>query len=159
MGSLNIKWKPLIVSLLISLGVGIVSALITSGSMDVYDTVYKPPLAPPAWLFPIAWTLLYILMGVAAYLVYVSDADDTSKKMALFVYGVQLLVNGLWPVIFFSFELFPLAFAWIILLWYLVYLTYQRFSGINKLAGWLLIPYLAWLTFAAYLSLMIAINE
>lgn len=155
----NTKWKPLLASLAISLGTGIIASLLTADSMDVYETVYKPPLAPPGWLFPVAWTILYILMGIAAYLVYVTEgADEKDIRSALFLYGLQLLVNGLWSVIFFNFRFYPLAFAWIILLWYLVYLTYKSFASINKTAGVLLIPYLAWLTFAAYLSLAIALN-
>ena len=96
----NIKPKPLFISLLISLGTGALSALLTPNVSKQYQTLYKPPLAPPGWLFPIVWTILFILMGVAAYLVYISDSPD--KNTALRLYLIQLVVNVGWSVIFFQ---------------------------------------------------------
>lgn len=144
----------LIISVLISLGAGIVAALLTADNMEVYNMGYRPLLAPPGWVFMLVWTILYILMGVAAYLVYSTQTDDNSKKIsALITYGLQLLVNIIWPIIFFGYRWYFLAFVWLLLLWYLVYLTIKKFSEINKLAATLLIPYIIWLTYAAYLNL------
>ena len=133
--------------------VGAVSALLTSGSMKLFDMVEKPPLSPPGWLFPVAWTILYTLMGVASYLVLTSDAEkqEISKAISLYIY--QLIVNFLWPTFFFSFRWFFFSFLWLILLWVLVLLTTIRFYRISKPAGYLMIPYLVWLTFAGYLNL------
>ncbi len=153
---MNVNWKELLISLFISLGAGALAGLLTSDSMQKYATMYKPPLAPPGWVFPVVWTVLYILMGIAAYLVYVSDSDQ--KKTALTLYGVQLVANVLWSVIFFELDAYLLAFAWLLLLWYLIFLTLKSFYEINPTAGKLLIPYLLWVTFAGYLNLSIAIH-
>ena len=152
----KIQRKPLLGSLLISLGTGAVSAFLASDSMEKYSSLYKPPLAPPGWAFPVVWNILFILMGVAAYIIYESDAPG--KAQALKLYGVQLLVNAFWSVIFFRFDAYFLAFAWLLLLWYLVYLTIKQFKDINETAARLLIPYLVWLTFAGYLNLAIAVH-
>jgi len=151
----NIKWKPLIISILISLGAGALSRVLTGDSMGQYETIYKPPLAPPGWVFPIVWTILYILMGIAAYLIYVSDAEG--KNEALLTYLVQLVANVGWSVIFFRYQAYLLAFIWLLLLWFLILRTIIQFYKINQTAGILLIPYLLWVTFAAYLNLAIAI--
>lgn len=151
----QIKWKPLLISVAISLGTGVVSALITMGSMGKYKDMYKPPLAPPGWVFPVVWTILYVLMGIAAYLVY--ETDSEAKKQALALYTSQLFVNAVWPILFFNFNAYLLAFAWLLLLWYLVSCTVREFYSIRPAAGWLMVPYLVWVTFAAYLNLAIAV--
>ena len=151
----NIKPKPLFISLLISLGTGAISALLTPNVSEQYQTLYQPPLAPPGWLFPIVWTILFILMGVAAYLVYMSDSPD--KDTALRLYLIQLVVNVGWSVIFFRLNAYLLAFTWLLLLFFLVYLTTKEFYKINKTAGYLLIPYLLWIIYAGYINLAIAV--
>ena len=151
----NIKPKPLFISLLISLGTGAISALLTPNVSEQYQTLYQPPLAPPGWLFPIVWTILFILMGVAAYLVYMSDSPD--KDTALRLYLIQLVVNVGWSVIFFILNAYLLAFTWLLLLFFLVYLTTKEFYKINKTAGYLLIPYLLWIIYAGYINLAIAV--
>lgn len=151
----NIKPKPLFISLLISLGTGAISALLTPNVSEQYQTLYQPPLAPPGWLFPIVWTILFILMGVAAYLVYMSDSPD--KDIALRLYLIQLAVNVGWSVIFFRLNAYLLAFTWLLLLFFLVYLTTKEFYKINKTAGYLLIPYLLWIIYAGYINLAIAV--
>ena len=108
------KYKYLIISILISLGVCGLSALITGGDMDTYKYLSKPPLSPPSVLFPIVWTILFILMGISAYMVYVSK--DRDKDSALTVYVIQLIINFFWSIIFFSLKLRLFAFIWIILL-------------------------------------------
>ncbi len=151
----RIQWKPLIASLIISLGTGGLSFLLTPGIMEDYGALYKPPLAPPGWVFPVVWTILFVLMGIAAYLVYISDSPD--KRMALTYYIVQLGANLLWSIIFFRFQAYLPALVWLLALWYLVFLTLREFRKIDKIAAGLLIPYLLWLTFAGYLNFAIAV--
>lgn len=145
------KRKPLVISLLISLGTGAVAGFFTSQAMTVYQEMSRPPLSPPGWIFPIVWTVLYILMGIAAWLIYLKRP----KAEALKLYLIQLAVNFLWPFLFFNLHWYILSAIWLFLLWYLVFLLIREFSKIDKTAGWLLLPYLVWLTFAAYLNLAI----
>ncbi len=152
----KINWKALFISIAISLGTGIVSSILTGRAMREYRNLYQPPLAPPGWLFPVVWTILYILMGVAAYLVW--ETGGTEVRNALTLYLVQLLLNALWPVFFFRFHAYFLAFAELLLLWLAIYLTIQQFKEINRTAALLMLPYLAWVTFAAYLNLAIALH-
>lgn len=137
----------------IPLVIGSVSALITRGSMQVFEQLNQPPFSPPGWLFPIAWTILYILMGVASYIIMESDSEEAEKSRAMCLYLWQLAVNFLWPTFFFNFGWYLFSFLWLILLWILVLITTIRFCGISKTAGWLMLPYLLWCTFASYLNL------
>lgn len=148
---MKIQWKRLIFCILIPLAVGGASAFLTRGSMSAFDSVAKPPLSPPAWLFPVAWTILYVLMGVASYLVLTSGMPARSRT-ALRVYGVQLFFNFFWSIIFFNLENYLLAFVWLVTLWALILLCTVLFYGIDKRAGYLMIPYLLWVTFAGYLN-------
>lgn len=154
----KIEWKQLIACIVIALGAGLFSTLPAPGIAQSYAALYQPPLAPPGWVFPVVWGVLYVLMGVASYLIVQNPTGET-RRSALGYYGVQLVVNLLWPVIFFRFEAYATAFFWLVLLWYLVFVTYQKFSELNRVAGRLLLLYLAWLTFAGYLNLAIAIAE
>lgn len=147
------EWKKLIVSILIPLAVGGAAALIANGSFKDFEALNKPPLAPPAWAFPAAWTLLYILMGIAAYLVYCSEKYPGRIERALTFYAVQLFMNFCWTLIFFNLRLYLAAFIWLVLLWAAIAGTALLFRFISKLAGWLMLPYLAWVTFAGYLNL------
>lgn len=149
---MKIQWKKRIICILIPLAVGGFSALLTQNSMQAFDTVTKPPLSPPGWLFPVVWTVLYILMGIASYLVAVSKAPN---RTALTVYGIQLVFNFFWSIIFFNWELYLFAFIWLIVLWGLIVITIFLFSKSSKTAGYLMIPYLLWVTFAGYLNLAI----
>ncbi len=152
----GINWKALIISLALSLGTGVVSSLLSGGGMQMYQNMYQPPLAPPGWLFPIVWTILYVLMGIAAYLIY-EEPVSGDRRLALLLYGVQLFFNGVWSLIFFGAQAYFLAFAWLVLLWFFIYLTAKQFLQLNKTAGILMMPYLLWVTFAGYLNLAIAI--
>lgn len=134
----------------------IISSVLSSGNMQQYESLYKPPLAPPGWLFPIVWTILYVLMAIAAYLIAVSVDDD--KESALTAFWLQLVFNALWPVIFFKFQAYGVAFLWLVVLWLLIKKTIERFSAIDELAGKLLVPYLIWVTFAGYLNLAYALK-
>ncbi len=147
-----INWKKLIINLAIPLAVGGLSALSTMGSMENFEALNQPPLSPPGWLFPVVWTVLFILMGIASYLVSVSGKQtDVAYKF----YALQLVFNFLWSIIFFNFENYLFAFVWLIALLVLIVITAVRFYRINKWAGYLFIPYLLWVIFAGYLNLAI----
>lgn len=145
-----IKLKPLLVNLFIPLAVGGLSALLTMSSMETYGQLKQPPLSPSGWLFPVVWTVLFLLMGTAAYLVWMRDS--TGRNGALLLYGLQLLFNFAWTLIFFNGQKFGFALLWLLVLWVLILLTTLRFFKESKTAGWLMVPYLAWVTFAAYLN-------
>ena len=152
---MKIRWKELIIAIIIPLAVGGASALITRDAMEAFDTLSKPPLSPPGWLFPIVWTVLYILMGVASYLVYVSEAPRADKVLSLGLYGFQLFFNFFWSIIFFSLEKYLFAFVWLFALWLLILMTILAFRSVSKAAAWLMVPYLLWVSFAGYLNLAI----
>ena len=147
----NIKIKSLLVSIAIPLVVGGLSSLITGDGFKNYSEVTQPALSPPSWLFPIVWTLIYIMMGIAAYLIY--ESGHESSKKALTLYVIQLAINFIWPIFFFGFDAYLFAFILIIILWIFVLITTISFYKINKTSGILMIPYVLWLTFAAYLNL------
>ena len=143
------KIKELIISILIPNIVGGISALLSKVS-DNIDTFNKPTFTPPGIVFPIVWTILYILMGISSYLVY--KENNTYKSSALKIYAVQLIINGLWTIIFFRLKAFLLAFIAIIILIILTIIMIYKFYQINKVAGLLQIPYLIWLCVALVLS-------
>lgn len=148
-----IQFKPLIISILISLAVGGLSGFLTMGSMEQYKQLTQPPLAPPSIVFPIVWTILFILMGVSAYLVYVSNSPY--KKPALTVYAIQLFFNFMWSIFFFNLEMRLFAFFWLLALWVLIVIMILLFYKVDKRAAYLQIPYLLWVSFAAYLNFAI----
>lgn len=150
------KYWIIIMMIAIPLVVGTLSGLLFSAG-DEYGAMVKPPLSPPSWLFPVVWTILFALMGVSSYLVYSSDADKSEKTSALWIYGIQLLVNFFWPLFFFKMGEYLFSFIWLLILWGLVLLMILKFNRINKTAGLLQIPYIVWLTFAAYLNLAVYI--
>ena len=147
--------KSYVIGILIPVAVGLLSAFLTMDSMDFYKTIAKPALAPPGILFPIVWGILYILMGISSTLVYNSDAPEKDKNQALFLYGLQLIVNFFWSILFFNQRAFLLSFIWLIALWLLIIGMIVSFRKVNKTAAWLQIPYLLWVTFAGYLNLSI----
>ena len=153
---MKINIKILAVCIAIPLAVGILAGLITAGCREVYQGLVKPPLTPPVWVFPVVWTILYVLMGVASYLIVMSPLSAARTK-ALRVYAVQLAVNFFWPVFFFYAGWYLFAFIWLLLLWYLVYICIIRFYGISKQAAYLMAPYIVWLTFAEYLNLFVVV--
>ena len=144
--------KKLLIALAIPLGVGGLSALLSGGMQD-YLALEKPPLSPPGWVFPVVWTVLYLLMGYASYRVAVKGADAGKTRRALAVYAAQLVLNFLWSILFFGLELRLTAFFLLIGLWLLIFWTIRRFSKIDETAADLLLPYILWVTFAAYLNL------
>ncbi len=148
------KIKPYAVSILLALAVGGLSGFLTSMGMDSFDALTKPPLTPPSFLFPIVWTVLFILMGVGAARIFMTE-PTAARNRALIVYVVQLAVNFLWSIIFFNLQAYGFAFFWLILLWVLILTMIYLFCKIDKPAALLQIPYAIWVTFAGYLNLMI----
>ena len=143
------KNKPIILQVALALAAGALGALL-SGGQELYKDLVKPPLSPPAWLFPVAWSILYVLMGVAAGLVIkVGEAPFGSVMRR---YYVQLALNILWPTIFFRFELLTVALIWLAVLIGAIVRTRQGFRRVSDTAGRLLVPYLLWCLFALYLN-------
>ena len=153
----QIKWKPLIIAIAVPLAVGGAAAFLSMDGFILFGALYKPLFTPPKWVFPVAWTALYILMGIASYLVYTDSASAPRRGRALKVYAVQLAANFLWPILFFAWGLYWAAFLWIIVLWLLILLNLTLFKYISVPAGNLLLPYLLWTAFAAYLNLGVAL--
>ena len=140
--------KRIIYSLLPLVG-GVIVGLIISGYMN-YSDMIKPPLSPPGIVFPIVWTLLYILMGISYFL---ATKNNENNKELDQIYLLQLLVNFLWPIIFFVFKMYFTAFLWIVLLIILVIVMIKELLKANKISGYLQVPYLIWLLFATYLNI------
>lgn len=149
---MKIQWKKLLLCLAIPLAVGGLATLLSGGMADFQDMV-QPPLSPPGWVFPVVWTILYLLMGYASYRVLISGAEQIQVRKALRLYGAQLALNFLWPLIFFGLEWYLVAFIVLAALWILIFLTIRAFCKIDEAAGNLLLPYLLWVTFAGYLNL------
>lgn len=144
------------ISIAIALGVGGLSALLTMGNMSLYEEVIQPPLAPPSILFPIVWTVLYVLMGVSAAIIYTdSRVEKSERTAALMPYWASLFVNFFWSILFFNFRAFLPAFIWLILLEFLIVMTIISYRRINTGAAYLQIPYAIWVAFAGYLNIAI----
>lgn len=144
--------KNLLIALAIPLAVGALSALLSGGMQD-YLVLEKPPLSPPGWVFPVVWTVLYLLMGYASYRVAVKGEEGKKTREALAVYAGQLVLNFLWSILFFGLQLRLTAFFLLIGLWLLIFWTIRLFAKIDETAADLLLPYILWVTFAAYLNL------
>jgi tryptophan-rich sensory protein len=149
----KINLGALIISLVISLGTGFLSSLLTKGNTAVYQDIIKPGFSPPPQVFPVVWTILYILMGISAYIIYMSDSPQ--KTSALVIYAIQLAVNFMWSIIFFNMKNYLGAFLWIILLIIWIAAMIVSFYRIDKRAAFLQLPYLLWTIFAAVLSFSI----
>ena len=139
------------ISIALALGVGVLSALFTSMGMDRYAMVEKPALTPPDIVFPIVWTILFTLMGISAARVWIAS-DMKEKNGGLLLYLLQLSANFVWSILFFNFQAYGFAFFWILLLWVLIILMIISFGKTDKIAAYLQIPYILWVTFAAYLN-------
>lgn len=154
---MHIKWKTLIFSIALPLLAGALVGLIVGDGIRAFDSAVKPSLYPTGILFPIVWTVLYVLMGTASYLSLTSGARQDDISGALKAYGIQLFFNLLWPVMFFSFELYTFAFIWLLVMLGLIILTVIRFLKVSKAAAYLMLPYILWVSFAAYLNLGVAV--
>lgn len=146
------NWKLLVVCTAIPLLVGLAAALLTGGGKNGLEYAVQPPFSPPAWLFPVVWTILYVLMGVSSALILSSGAEKPEIQNALSIYASQLTVNFLWPTFFFNFRWYFFSFLWLILLILLVLSMIREFYALSKPAAWLNLPYAAWLLFAGYLN-------
>lgn len=147
------KLKPYIISIILALSVGALSGFATKNSMDLYQVINRPMLSPPSSVFPIVWTVLYILMGISAAMIYTSK--DKNKDKALKFYIIQLILNFFWSIIFFNLEAYLIAFLWLVILAIVIIIMIKEFAKINKTAAYLQIPYLIWVIFAGYLNFSI----
>jgi len=135
---------------------GVVGSLFTFNAIPGwYSTLQKPVLNPPSWIFAPVWTMLYAFMGISAFLIYQKGWKRKDVKRALGIFGIQLLLNAIWSIIFFGLHLSGLALVDIIFLWIAILVTIIFFAKISKPAAWLLLPYLVWVSFATYLNLAI----
>lgn len=171
LGEFMKKFLTYVIAIALPLAVGILSALLTMNNMNIYEEIRTPPLSPPSILFPIVWTILYVLMGVSSGLIYHAGAlnnglDSEYKKLnnnllqkqtenALFVYLISLMLNFVWSIIFFNLRKFLLAFVILLALLISIILTITKYYKISKTASFLQLPYLVWVTFAGYLNIAI----
>ncbi len=144
------KW---IIAVALCEATGIVSALLSQTYMNVwFDNLNKPSWNPPDYVFGPVWTFLYLLMGTALWLIWKSDAPEPEKKNAEWMFACQLFLNFWWSILFFRFHSPGLAFAEIILLLGAIFVTMLRFAPISRLASWLMVPYISWVSFASILN-------
>lgn len=141
---MKLNIKRLLIFILVPLSLGTLVGILTANNSNVESIL-------PPWIFPVVWTILYILMGISSYLIY-EDTKEIPK-----IYIIQLIFNLLWSFVFFTFNLKTLAFIWILLLIILVIIMIKDFLSKNKLAGYLQIPYLIWLLIAATLNLILIV--
>lgn len=142
---MKINYKKLITYILIPVILGSIIGLITNNN---YKEIIMPDFTPPRILFPIIWSIIYILMGISRYLI--SDKENNNK--AITIYRLQLIINLLWPILFFSFKWFLFSFLWILLLIIVVILMIIKFFKLSKTSALLQIPYLLWIIFASILN-------
>lgn len=147
-------WRSLVALLVGTLGAGALVGFLTQRNSAFYEGLTKPAFAPPDWLFPVAWTLLYAAMATAMWFVLKTGSKDRFILLGLYI--AQLAVNLLWPYLFFVQQALGLAFFWLLLLWMLAAIMLYQFFRVSKVAGWLLVPYQSWLTFAAVLNFCLA---
>lgn len=150
------KVKPYVISIALALGVGGLASFFIKDNIDMYERIIRPVLAPKAFVFPIAWTILYILMGISSARVWLQKGEKTELVLdALLAYTVQLILNFFWSLLFFNMQNFLFSFIWLVLLWIAILVMIVRFYRVDPLAAYLQIPYLLWVTFAGYLNFMI----
>ena len=154
----GIKIFKLAVSILVCQGAGIIGSFFTLPAISTwYTTLLKPSFNPPNWIFAPVWTLLFLLMGISLYLIWNRGLRDKETKKAIFIFGVQLILNMIWSVLFFGLQSPLYAFIEIIILWFAILLTIISFYKIFKAAAYLLLPYILWVTFASALNFSILI--
>lgn len=151
--NMQIKWKPLACSIAIPLALGLLVGFLTKDSMGIYEQLNKPSMALPGYVFQAIWLILFALLGIASYIIYVSNSPE--KEKALQLYEINILLIFVWPVIFFLFQSHYIAFLIIIILWGVAFTMVSMFTQISRLAGWILLPYFIWVTYAAYLNFQI----
>lgn len=152
---MNIYLK-LITSIIICLAVGGISGYLTTSEITTwYSTLQKPSFNPPNYLFGPVWTILYILMAISFWLIWKSNASEALKNKAILLFGIQLILNFFWSIIFFRFHQLGFAFVEIISMWIFILLSILAFYPISKPAAYLLMPYLCWVSFASVLNFSI----
>lgn len=151
------KKKALIISIIIPLFVGGISSFLTNDQMTIYSKLNRPSLSPPGYLFPIIWTILFVLMGIASYFIYISHSPK--RENALLIYAFQLFINFCWPLFFFNLQNYFLALMILIVLLILVVTMMYCFYQLKPISCYLNVPYLLWLCFAMYLNFFIFINN
>jgi len=150
------KIKSYIIPIAIPLLVGGLSSYLIRDNINIYSQIQKPPLAPHPLVFPIAWTILYALMGYSSGRIYQQRKESPDLVLdALLAYAIQLIVNFFWSILFFNMQDFLLSFIWLVFLWVLIVIMIYRFYKVDPIAALLQIPYLLWVTFAGYLNLAI----
>jgi tryptophan-rich sensory protein len=150
---MKINIKKLIVSVVVPLAVGAIAGMATSKNVGGwYTTLQRPSFAPPNYLFGPVWTSLYILMGIAFYIIWTKEDASHWKKRAIGIFLIQLALNFMWSFIFFELKWMGIAFVEICLMWLAIFLTILVFSRLSKIAAWLLVPYICWVTFASILN-------
>lgn len=150
------KYTRILIVVVTCLAIGYFSGMATQSSIKTwFPTLIKPSFNPPNWVFAPVWSMLYIMMGIAAGLVWnrmEASKDKELVKKSLIFFAIQLGLNALWSVLFFGLRNPMLALIEIVLLWLMIYETYIKFSKIDKIAGYLFLPYLAWVSFATILN-------
>jgi translocator protein len=150
------NWVRLLIAILLPLIVGAVAGMFTASEITGwFQTIEKPTWQPPNWLFGPVWTVLYLMMGIAFYLVWKKQAPKGIKRMAITLWIIQLVFNFLWSFIFFKKHQLDWALGEILVLWFFILLTILFFARISKLAAWLMVPYISWVTFASLLTFAI----
>ena len=146
--------KVYAIAILIAVAVGGLSAWLTSGNMDIYTELETPPLSPPAILFPIVWTILYVLMGISSAMIWLRKSDDPAvADTGIAIYAVSLAFNFVWSILFFNFRWILFSFIWLVALLALIIATVVYYKKLSRLAAYLQIPYAIWVTFAGYLNI------
>lgn len=149
----NVNFSKLLVSIVLCIAAGVIGSIFTASSIESWYTLLeKPAFNPPAWVFSPVWTILFILMGISLYLVWNKGLQYPGVKSGMFIFGIQLLLNLLWSLLFFRLRSPYYAFIEIILLWFAILLTILQFRKISKTASYLLIPYILWVSFASVLN-------
>lgn len=146
------KWIPYVLWILFTEAVGFLSGWLTRQGSELYsETIVKPPLSPPAMVFPIVWGILFVLMGIGAARIYLAESSP-ARTRSLRIFLLQLAFNFFWSILFFNFQAFGLALIWLLILWGLILWMIFSFRQVDPPAAWLQVPYLLWVTFAAYLN-------
>jgi tryptophan-rich sensory protein len=150
------NWMKLLISLGLPLAAGAIAGMFTTSEINGwFQTIKKPAWQPPNWVFGPVWTVLYVLMGIAFYLIWKTDVPVKQKRMAITLWIVQLVFNFFWSYIFFKKHQIDWALGEIVVLWFFILLTILSFGRISKTAAWMMVPYISWVTFASLLTLSI----
>ena len=149
------NWKPYVAFIALAEGVGALAGFLTRAGVQYYEeNVIKPDWTPPGSVFPVVWGILYALMGIGAARIWMLP-PSAERSRSLILFGVQLAVNFFWSLLFFNLQAYGFAFVWLILLWILIIWMMRSFWQIDHVAALLQVPYLLWVTFAAYLNGMV----